>query len=115
MKYAVIESGGKQYIASVGQVLTVDKIDKKEGENYDFAKVLLLRQDDKLLIGTPDLKGIKVSGKVLKQYKGDKIEIRKFKAKVHYRRKMGFRPLQTDIKIEGISQTDKTVRREKQH
>ena len=102
MEYAVFETGGKQYVASEGQVITVDKIDTKEGENIKFEKILLIRKKDWLFIGDPIVKGAIVSGKILKQYKGDKIHVMKFKAKVRYRRRIGFRPHQTDVKIEKI-------------
>jgi len=105
MNYAVISSGGKQYVAAVGKVITVDKIDSSVGKNVGFKDILLLRTDDELQLGTPLIKGYEVTGKVLKQYKGDKIEVRKFKAKVRYRRKIGFRPMLTDIEIKSVKKS----------
>ena len=102
MNYAVLESGGKQYIASLGKVISIDKIDTPVGGKITFTNVLLIRTDDKVQVGTPFINGSKVTGKVIKQYKGDKIDVIKFKAKVRYRRKIGFRPMLTDVKIEKI-------------
>lgn len=103
MKYAIIESGGKQYKASEGSVLEVDKIDLKEGNTHKFDKVLLYTADGVCQIGKPLLNGISVSGKVLGQVKGDKIRVAKFKAKSRYRRVQGFRPSLTRIQIEKIT------------
>ena len=108
MEYAVIESGGKQYFASIGEVITVDKIDKAVGDKINLEKILLLKQNNSLLIGSPLVEGAKVTGKILKQYQGEKLHVMKFKAKVHYRRRMGFRPQLTDIKIEDISTAKKS-------
>lgn len=108
MKYAVVASGGKQYVASVGKILTVDKIDLKVGDKFNFENILLLREDDSLLIGTPNVAGAQVSGTVIKQYQGEKLDVMKFKAKVRYRRKIGFRPQLTDIQVEKINTTGKT-------
>jgi large subunit ribosomal protein L21 len=102
MKYAIAQIGGKQYVLNQGKIITVDKITQKEGEKYNFEKILLLRSDDTLLIGTPFVMDAKVSGKIVKQYRGEKIDVMKFKAKVNYRRKIGFRPYLTDIQVEQI-------------
>lgn len=114
MKYAVVVSGGKQYMVNEGEELLVDKLDVTKDADYSFPQVLLIRDEEKLLIGTPYVDEAKVSGKVLDIVKGDKITISKFKAKVHYRRKMGFRSLLTKIKIESISADGKSsVKKEK--
>lgn len=114
MKYAVVVSGGKQYIVNEGEEFLVDKLDVVKDAKYTFPQVLLVRDEEKLLIGTPYVDEAEVSGKVLDIVKGDKITISKFKAKVHYRRKMGFRPVLTKIKIESISADGKSsVKKEK--
>lgn len=103
MKYAIIASGGKQYKVEEGQTILVDKLEADKGKPYTFDKVLLARNDDEILIGNPYIASVKVSGKVLDQIKGDKLTISKFKAKVHYRRRIGFRPLYSKILIESVS------------
>ncbi|OGG23086.1 50S ribosomal protein L21 [Candidatus Gottesmanbacteria bacterium RIFCSPHIGHO2_12_FULL_40_13] len=103
MKYAVVKSGGKQYVVSEGNTVTIDKVDGEVGKNYQFDEVMLLRNEEVVLIGTPFLENVQVSGKVEKQYQGKKLHVMKFKAKVNYRRKIGFRPQLTDISVEKIS------------
>ncbi|OGG06527.1 50S ribosomal protein L21 [Candidatus Gottesmanbacteria bacterium RIFCSPHIGHO2_02_FULL_40_24] len=103
MKYAVVKSGGKQYVVSEGNTVTIDKVDGEVGKNYRFDEVMLLRNEEVVLIGTPFLENVQVSGKVEKQYQGKKLHVMKFKAKVNYRRKIGFRPQLTDISVEKIS------------
>jgi large subunit ribosomal protein L21 len=103
MKFAVILTGGKQYKVAEGQVLNIEKIDKKVGSEIHFDKVLLSHDGKKTEIGQPYLKGKKVTAKVLEQGKGKKIYVIKFKSKVRYRRKQGHRQLFTKVKIEKIS------------
>lgn len=102
MEYAVISSGGKQYKVSVGQEILVDKLSLEKGKNFVFPYVLLVRNDENILIGNPYVAQAKVAGKVVDEIKGDKITVSKFKAKVRYRRKIGFRPLYTKVRIESI-------------
>lgn len=103
MQYAVVKTGGKQYLVKEGDLLLVDKLDVKTLDNYLFPEVLFLRDDDKYLIGQPFLHGVKVNAKVLEQLvKGKKIRVSKFKAKVNYRKTIGFRPQYSKIKIEKI-------------
>lgn len=103
MKYAIISSGGKQYKVSVGDEILVDKLDSEKGKAYVFPQVLMIRNDEDILIGSPTVPNATVMGQVSDQVKGKKISIFKFKAKVNYRRKMGFRPLYSKVKIESIS------------
>lgn len=110
MIYAVVKSGGKQYQISIGQELLVDKLKVAKGESYIFPEVLMIRNDETVHIGNPYVSNAKVTGKVLDVMKGEKITISKFKAKVHYRRKMGFRPIYSKVKIEAISMDVKGVK-----
>ena len=99
---AIIETGGKQYKAKKGDVLTIEKIDEKVGAEVIFNKVLLVEKDKKIEIGKPHVKAAKVTAKVLEQGKGEKITVIKFKSKVRYRKKRGHRQLFTKVKIEKI-------------
>ncbi len=103
MKYAVVVSGGKQYKVNEGQEILMDKLAASKDEKFSFPQVLLFKDGDNVIIGTPYVGEVKVVGKMMGDEKGDKITISKFKAKVHYRRKMGFRPLYSRIRIESIS------------
>ena len=96
---AVIKTGGKQYLVSPGDKIKIEKINKEEGEEVVFDNVLLLEKQRKLEIGTPKVKGAKVIGKVLKQGKGEKVIIFKYKPKKRYKVKKGHRQPFTEVEI----------------
>ncbi|MBI2032017.1 MAG: 50S ribosomal protein L21 [Candidatus Levybacteria bacterium] len=101
MEYVVFKTGGKQYRATVGDVLDVDRIpDAKDKIIID--SVLLQVADSDIKIGKPYLSGAKISAKVLGEKRGEKIRVAKYKAKVRYRKVNGFRAMLTTIKIEDI-------------
>ncbi|MBI2430702.1 MAG: 50S ribosomal protein L21 [Candidatus Levybacteria bacterium] len=102
MKYAVIESGGKQYKVNEGDILEVDRLTDGEKSDVIFDRVLLTRLDDQVNVGTPLLKNVKVKGKVLALAKREKINVSKFKAKARYRRTTGFRASITKVQITEI-------------
>ncbi|OGH47357.1 MAG: 50S ribosomal protein L21 [Candidatus Levybacteria bacterium RIFCSPLOWO2_01_FULL_39_10] len=102
MQYAVIRTGGKQYRVDVGDDVVLDKIDGEKNKPIIFDDVLLLVKDEKVIIGKPSILGAKVSAKFIEDRSGEKIYVRKFKAKSRYRRKIGFRAKQTVLKIEKI-------------
>lgn len=99
MNLAVIKTGGKQYLVSPGQKIKIEKIDIEEGKEVEFSEVLLLENNEKLEIGTPFIKGVKIIGKVLRQDKGKKIIIFKYKPKKRSRKKKGHRQLFTEVEI----------------
>ena len=70
--YAVLVTGGKQYTAKVGQVLTVEKLDIPVGQEVQFDQVLLLRDDAGTTVGTPVVAGAQVTGKVVRHPRGPK-------------------------------------------
>jgi large subunit ribosomal protein L21 len=99
MDFAVALVNGKQEHVVLGQTIVVDRLSNKVGESLVFDRVLLLQQDGKILVGTPFIKDISVEGLVLDHISGDKIHVYKYKQKVRYRRKTGFRAKLTQIKI----------------
>lgn len=103
MKYAVIKTGGKQYKVSEGDIIDVERLKHKKDEKVVFDNVLLLVSETTVKIGKPFLNGEKVEGKLLDNLKGDKIRVSKFKAKVRYRKTIGFRPSISRVRIEKIS------------
>lgn len=111
--FTVIKTGGKQYLVSPGQKIKIEKIDPqdfKKGavekkEEIIFDKVLLLEKNNKLEIGTPFIKGVKVIGKIIRQAKAKKIIIFKYKAKKRYKVKKGHRQPFTEVEILKISNT----------
>lgn len=100
--YALIETGGKQYRVEKDQVLSIEKLPAEEGETVTFDKVLLVRKEDDVKIGTPYVKGAKVTGKVIKHGRGKKIVVFKYKPKKNYKRKKGHRQPFTQVVIENI-------------
>ncbi len=101
--YAVIETGGKQYKVSEGDILKIEKLNVEEGQDVKFDKVLLYSNGDELQIGKPLLENVSVSGKVLAHGKGKKIIVFKYKPKKNYRKKKGHRQLFTKVRIEEIA------------
>ena len=97
--FAIIRSGGKQYLVSPGDKIKIEKVDKKEGQEITFNDVLLLEKRNKVEVGTPKVKGAKVIGKVLKQGKGEKVVIFKYKPKKRYKIKKGYRQPFTEVEI----------------
>lgn len=96
---AVIQTGGKQYVVSPDKVIKIEKINKKEGSEITFNKVLLLEKQNKIEIGTPLVKDVKVIGKILRQGMGEKEIIFKFRRKTRYKVKKGHRQPFTEVKI----------------
>jgi large subunit ribosomal protein L21 len=99
--YAVIVTGGKQVRVTEGQEIYVEKLDVEAGETYTFTDVLMLG-GEKTIIGTPNVEGAKVVAKVLKQGRGPKIIVFKYKVRKNYRRKQGHRQSYTKLVIESI-------------
>lgn len=102
MEYAVIKTGGKQYKVSKGLVIEVDKLPNGKDKEIIFSDVLLWVANGESKIGKPRVEGVKVKARVLDQIKGKKIRVAKFKAKVRYRRLIGFRPRLTRLQIASI-------------
>ncbi len=101
--YAVVQTGGKQYKAEVGKVLTVEKLETPTGEAIRFDQVLLISDGETVTVGTPAIEGASVTGQVVDQGRGKKIIVFKYKPKVRYRRKTGHRQYQTQVLVEAIS------------
>ena len=102
MEYVVFRSGGKQYKASKGDVLEVDKIADEKNGQLIINDILLWVSDGQVKVGKPKVSGIKVKAKVLEQKKGKKIRVAKFQSKVRLRRVAGFRAKLTKLQIEEI-------------
>ncbi len=105
MKYAVLESGGKQYIAREGDAIEVDRLQVEVGKAIDFKDILLVVDDGKINVGTPYVKGAKVRGTVVEQIKAPKVIVYKYIPKERYRRKRGHRQRYTRVAIDKITLT----------
>jgi large subunit ribosomal protein L21 len=102
--YAIIRTGGKQFRVSPGDVVRVPSLaGKNAGDSVEFTDVLATDDDQGLRIGSPVLEGALVTGIVVKNGRGSKIIVFKFKRRKHYRRKQGHRQGYTTVKIEAIA------------
>lgn len=98
-KFAVIKTGGKQYLVKEGDEIVVDRLENKEKEKIELETLMIFTDDgDNIEIGSPFLKE-KTQAEIVSHEKGEKIRIARFKAKVRYRKVKGFRPQLTTLKI----------------
>lgn len=100
--YAIIESCGKQYKVTKGDVVFFEKLDAKEGEKIKFDNVVFVSDEGKVQIGNPYVKGVTVEGTVVSHGKAKKIIVFKMKPKKNYRRKQGHRQPYTKVEITNI-------------
>jgi len=102
MKYAIIESGGKQYKAIEGGRLDVDLLTVEDGQKVQLEQVLLYVDGDKVSIGAPVVSGVRISATVEGTVKGPKIVVFKYRPKKRYRVKTGHREQYTRLLINSI-------------
>lgn len=100
--YAVFKTGGKQYRATTGDVLKVEKIEAEKGATVEIDQVLMVGEGEDVQIGTPFIEGGKVTATIVDQGRRDKIKIIKFKRRKNHRKQMGHRQYFTQIEITGI-------------
>lgn len=103
MKYAIVESGGKQYKAVLGETIEVDRLADEEGANIDLTRVLMVVDGDEYQIGTPEVDGVTVKATVAEHFKGPKIIIFKYHPSKRYRLKKGHRQQYTRLTIDEIA------------
>ena len=99
--YAIVTTGGKQYKVSQDDIINVEKLDVKVGEEIKL-DVLMLVDGDKVTNGNPFVKNAEVVAEVVSHGKEDKIVVFKYKAKKNYRRKQGHRQPFTALKIVSV-------------
>jgi large subunit ribosomal protein L21 len=100
--YAIVETGGKQYRVTQGQVLDVDRLEVAEGATVELDRVLVVGEGEKVSVGTPTVEGAKVVATSRGDGRGEKIIVFKYKPKVRYRRKTGHRQGYTRLSIDEI-------------
>ncbi|MBI4117416.1 MAG: 50S ribosomal protein L21 [Parcubacteria group bacterium] len=103
MNIAVIKTGGKQYIVSEGQKLKIEKLNRNEGEEFEFDQVLLFANGEEIKIGQPLVGDVKVKAKVLREGRGEKKIVFRYKNKTRYKKKKGHRQSFTEVEILKIS------------
>ena len=100
--YAVIESGGKQYRVSPGDVIRVEKLDAQAGEAIQLDRVLLVAGESGVQVGNPVLANTAVTATVKGHGRGEKIRVFKRRRRKHFRKTIGHRQDFTEIEITGI-------------
>ena len=104
MQFAVIQTGGKQYKVSEGDVLRIEKLpDNKAGDKITFDQVLLVDDGTATKVGAPYIAGAKVSASLQEEGQGKKVLVVKYRPKSRYFKKNGHRQPYAEVKIEKIS------------
>ena len=101
--YAIIETGGKQYKVSEGDIITVEKLAVEAGSEYKFDKVLVLAKEGDIKVGAPYVEGAAVTASVIGDGKAKKVIVYKYKRKTGYHKKNGHRQQYTAVKIDKIN------------
>ena len=102
-KFAIVQTGGKQYKVAEGDTITVEKIEGKDGKKVSFKDVLLVADGKTVEVGKPTVSGKKVEGSIVRQLREKKIDVIKYKNKTRQRTKYGHRQPKTEIAIETIA------------
>ena len=100
--YAIVEIAGQQFKVEKDQQIFVHQLAGKEGDKVDFSDVLLIDNDGSVVVGAPAIEGAKVTGKILRHAKGDKVIVFKKKRRKGYKKRNGHRQCFTELKIEDI-------------
>lgn len=100
--YAVFKTGGKQYKASTGDIVRVEKLPADSGESIELNEVLMVADGEDIRVGAPTLDGGKITAEIVSHGRGEKIRIIKFRRRKHHMKQMGHRQHYTEIKITGI-------------
>nr|WP_211209639.1 MULTISPECIES: 50S ribosomal protein L21 [Thermodesulfobacterium] len=100
--FAVIKTGGKQYVVKPGDKIKVEKVEANVGDTVEISEVLLVNKDGEIKLGTPLVEGVKVIASVVEHSKGPKVIVFKKKPKKGYKRKRGHRQLITTLEIKEI-------------
>ena len=106
MRFAIVESGGKQYRAVEGRTIEVDRLPVDAGKKFDFERVLLMADGDDVMVGTPTVGDILVKVTVVDHTKGPKIDRFKYRPKKRIRVRGGHRQQYTRLLVDFIGRPD---------
>ncbi len=101
--HAIIVTGGKQYKVAEGDTLYIEKLNAEAGESVTFDQVLAVLDGDNVKFGAPTVDGASVTAKVVKNGKGKKVLVFKYKPKKNYRRRQGHRQPYTKVEITKVN------------
>lgn len=102
MRFAIVESGGKQYRAIEGRAIEVDRLPVETGKQFDLERVLLMADGDEVLVGTPTVDGVEVKVTALEHIKGPKLVSFRYRPKKRIRVKSGHRQQYTRLMVDFI-------------
>jgi len=97
--YAVIQSGGKQYRVSEGDVITVDRLKGNPGDAVEFTQILMLENNGQFRVKKSEVQGIKVTGKIVNKTQGKKIRVFRYRRRKNTMRTKGSRSKHTTVSI----------------
>jgi large subunit ribosomal protein L21 len=100
--YAIVDIAGLQYKVEANKKVYVNRLEGSEGSKVEFDKVLLIDDDGKISVGTPYVSNAKVTAKIVKHLKGDKVAVFKKKRRKGYQKWNNHRQLLTQIEIESV-------------
>ncbi len=112
MRYAIVESGGKQYKAIEGQMIEVDRLPNEQGTQIDLQRVLFMADEDEFVIGTPTASGIEIKATVVDHILGRKVTHFRYSPKKRIRVRGGHRAEYTRLMVDFIGRKGETRRRE---
>lgn len=101
--YAIVQTGGKQYRVQEGDVLKVEKLEAKAGEEVQLSDVLFARSQEKSVAGRPKVAGASVTAEVIRQLRAPKVIVFKQRQKKVYKKTIGHRQYLTELRIKQIS------------
>jgi large subunit ribosomal protein L21 len=112
MRYAIVESGGKQYKAVEGQTIEVDRLPDEEGTQIDLQRILFMADGDEFMIGTPTVSGIEIKATVVDHISGRKVTHFRYRPKKRIRVRGGHRAQYTRLMVDFIGRQGETRKRE---
>jgi large subunit ribosomal protein L21 len=112
MRFAIVESGGKQYRAVEGRTIEVDRLPVEAGTQYNIERVLLMADGDEVMVGTPTVDGIEVKVTVVDHIKGPKLISFKYRPKKRIRVKGGHRQQYTRLMVDSIGKPGESRKKE---
>ena len=113
MRFAIVESGGKQYRAIEGRTIEVDRLPVEAGNKFDIDRILLMADGDDVLVGTPTVSDILVKVTVVDHIKGPKVDRFKYRPKKRIRVRGGHRQQYTRLMVDFIGRPDEERKQEK--
>ncbi len=101
--YAVVKTGGREYRVSKGDLIRVEKLEGKVGDQVELKEVLMLSNEGEAQFGTPHLTNVVIQGEIVQESKGEKVLTYKMKRRKNYRRFKGHRQTYTYLKVNDIN------------